>query len=615
MTSQQVPSPEQPLPEAHWRIFPCGDSALTIECAQEISIAAYHKVQSLRRLLDSQALTGVCEIVPAFTTLTLVFDIVKLSALTATSPSQFVLEQLQSLLQKYDAEYSSESIPNATQSTELSVERTIPVCYETQYAPDLQELASSLHLSVEEVIRLHTESEYHVAMLGFTPGFPYLLGLNTLLAAPRKQTPRLHVPTGAVGIAGAQTGIYPLASPGGWNIIGQTPLRLFSPESSSPTLFKTGDKVRFYAVSASEFERLAPTATVSTMYEPSNPTARVLHTGLLATVQDVGRFGWREYGVPQSGAADLDSLVLANMLVGNDRNDAALEILPGGFTISFERDTLIALTGASMSAEATLNGITKPLPSYRPVLIRSGATLRMKNPQSGIRSYLAFAGGIDTPLSLGSRSTYERARLGGMAGRALQKGDVIGCKPNTPQNEAVMRFFNPEESAKSVVKAQPFLAARWSLRSDIVSGKHSSVTLRIIRGAEYDNLTDASKEALFGQRLCILPNSDRMGLRLRTEHEQGFTVNTSRQLISRAVMPGTVQLPPDGQPIVLLADSQTTGGYPVIAHVISVDVPRAAQVRANDHIIFEEIALEEAQKLYIERERSWNVLARGIQSR
>lgn len=616
MTSQQVTSPERLLSEAHWRIFPCGDSALTIECANEISLSAYHKVQSLRRLLESQALRGVCEMVPAFTTLTLVVDIVKLSSLSATdSPSQLVLEQLQRLLQTYDADYFSESVAHAAQSMEQSAERTIPVCYEAEYAPDLQELASSLRLSTEEVVRLHTESEYHVAMLGFTPGFPYLLGLNALLAAPRKQTPRLHVPAGAVGIAGAQTGIYPLASPGGWNIIGQTPVRLFSPEASSPTLFKAGDKVRFYEISRAEFERLAPDDRLRTAYEPTNPTARILQTGLLATIQDAGRFGWREYGVPQSGAADLDSLTLANILVGNDRSEAALEILPGGFTISFERDTLIALTGADMSAEATLNGITKPLPSYRPVLMRSGATLRMKNPHSGLRSYIAFAGGIDTPLSLGSRSTYERAGMGGMSGRALQKGDVIGCKPSTFQNAAVMRFFNRTNTTQSALRALPFLAERWSLHTENVSGKRSSVTLRVIRGAEYDNLTEVSKEALFGQRLRVLPNSDRMGLRLRTEQEGGFAANTARQLVSRAVMPGTVQLPPDGQPIVLLADSQTTGGYPVIAHVISVDVPRAAQVQANDYIIFEEIALEEAQKLYIERERSWNVLARGIQSR
>lgn len=620
MTSLQVTSPERLQPEEQWRIFPCGDSALTIECANEISLSGYHKVQSLRRLLESHVLSGVCEMVPAFTTLTLVIDIVKLSSLSATdSPSQFVLEQLQRLLQTYDAEYFSESVASAAQSAiqsmEQTTERTIPVCYEAEYAPDLQELASSLRLSTEEVIRLHTESEYHVAMLGFTPGFPYLLGLNPLLAAPRKQTPRLHVPAGAVGIAGAQTGIYPLASPGGWNIIGQTPLHLFSPEASSPTLFKAGDKVRFYAVSKAECERLASAVAVSRVYELSNPTARILQTGLLATIQDAGRFGWREYGVPQSGAADIDSLTVANILVGNDRNEAALEILPGGFTVSFERDTLIALTGADMSAEATLNGITKPLPSYRPVLMRSGATLRMKNPQSGLRSYIAFAGCIDTPLSLGSRSTYERAGLGGIGGRALQKGDVIGCKPNTPKNAAVMRFFNRSNTARSALQDLPFLATRWSLHVKSVSGKRSSVTLRVIRGAEYDNLTEVSKEALFGQRLRVLPNSDRMGLRLRTEQEGGFAANIAQQLVSRAVMPGTVQLPPDGQPIVLLADSQTTGGYPVIAHVISVDVPRAAQVRANDYIIFEEIALEEAQKLYIERERSWNVLARGIQSR
>jgi KipI family sensor histidine kinase inhibitor len=607
MTSQEHWQGEHWKSE-HWRIFPCGDAALTIECADDITLEAFETVQSLRQFLESHPIRGVREYIPAFTTLTLAFDMADDEVLTlANSPFEYVCRQIQEVL-------SAHTVANQRQASADTIGRSveIPVCYDEVYAPDLRELATERDLSVEEVVRLHTNAEYRVAMLGFTPGFPYLLGLDSVLAKPRKNSPRAHVPAGAVGIAGGQTGIYPFASPGGWNIIGQTPLRLFSQDSIPPTLLKAGDKVRFYRVSRAEFEQLAavPAATIPATTS-SVPTAAILSTGLKATIQDAGRFGWREYGIPQSGAADAYSAALANILVGNARNEAVLEVMSGGFAMHLERDTVIALTGANMSAEAVLGGFTKRVPMCRPILMRRGVTLRMRNADNGFRSYIALAGGIDTPLSLGSRSTYQRAGLGGICGRALVKGDVIACGKLTAQNASVMRFF---PSVNTLFPQSPFLPAKWFFRSEIAANTNTLVKLRVVLGAEYDELTPASKHGLFTQQLRVLPNSDRMGLRLSVPQEQAFVRSTEKQVISRAVMPGTVQLPPDGQPIVLLADSQTTGGYPVIAHVSSVDLPRAAQLRPNDQIIFEEITLEEAQKLYIERVRLMNVLEKRIQS-
>lgn len=594
----------------HWRIFPCGDAALTIECADDITLQAFETVQSLRQLLESQPIRGVREYIPAFTTLTLAFDMADEKVLTLTNtPFDYVYRQIQKVFSTQSTVNQSDARAS-TDTIGRSVE--IPVCYDELYAPDLLELATERGLSVEEVVRLHTDAEYRVAMLGFTPGFPYLLGLHPVLAKPRKNSPRAHVPAGAVGIAGVQTGIYPLASPGGWNIIGQTPLRLFSQDSNPPTLLKADDRVKFYQVSGAEFERLAPVpiATIPTT-KPSVPAATILKIGLQVTIQDAGRFGWREYGIPQSGVADAYSGALANILVGNARNEAVLEIMSGGFVMLLERDTVIALTGANMSAEAVLDGFTMRVPMCRPVLMRRGATLRMRNADNGFRSYIALAGGIDTPLSLGSRSTYQRAGLGGIDGRVLAKGDIIACGKQTAQNASVMRFF---PSVNTVSPQVPFLPAKWFFRSEVAANAVTPVKLRVVLGAEYDELTPASKHGLFTQPLRVLPNSDRMGLRLSLPQEQAFVRSTEKQVISRAVMPGTVQLPPDGQPIVLLADSQTTGGYPVIAHLSSMDLSRAAQLRPNDQIIFEEITLEEAQKLYIERVRLMNVLEKRIQS-
>jgi inhibitor of KinA len=226
------------------RIIPCGDAALTLLCAEEISLDAFQTVQRLRALLEHPPLPAVREIVPAFTSLTLLLDIPALAAISA--------EPLASFLSCLFDRLAAQNLDSPALLKHDDTVVNIPICYNEEYAPDIREMALRKGLSVAEIIKLHTEAEYQVAMIGFTPGFPYLLGLPPELAMPRKDTPRARVNAGAVGIAGAQTGIYPLESPGGWNIIGQTPLTLFSLEKAlrneAPTLVRTGDRVRFYAV-------------------------------------------------------------------------------------------------------------------------------------------------------------------------------------------------------------------------------------------------------------------------------------------------------------------------------------------------------------------------------
>jgi inhibitor of KinA len=186
---------------------------------------------------------GVTELIPAFTTLTVVY-----------TPSVLSYNELADHLQMLAKEMVRENLDTLLQIVQETNARCIdiPVCYEPQFAPDLPELAYHANINIKEVIQIHTSTEYRVAMIGFTPAFPYLLGLDERLNIPRKQVPRLRVPAGSVAIGGAQTGIYPITSPGGWSIIGWTPLQLFRPHEPIPSLLLAGDRVRFYAISQAE---------------------------------------------------------------------------------------------------------------------------------------------------------------------------------------------------------------------------------------------------------------------------------------------------------------------------------------------------------------------------
>jgi inhibitor of KinA len=225
------------------RVYPLGDTAVTVEVDTVISYRAMVNVHALTMRFAQSSVEGVVELIPAFTTLTVVYK-----------PSVVSYDDLAQHLQMLAHEMVQENQEPLLQMVQETHARCIeiPVCYEPQFAPDLAELAYYAGISTEEVIQLHTSPEYRVAMIGFTPAFPYLLGLDERLNVPRKQIPRLRVPAGSVAIGGAQTGIYPITSPGGWSIIGWTPLQLFRPHEPIPSLLLAGDRVRFYAISQAE---------------------------------------------------------------------------------------------------------------------------------------------------------------------------------------------------------------------------------------------------------------------------------------------------------------------------------------------------------------------------
>ncbi|NVO31765.1 5-oxoprolinase subunit C family protein [Hymenobacter lapidiphilus] len=326
----------------------------------------------------------------------------------------------------------------------------------------------------------------------------------------------------------------------------------------------------------------------------------ILRPGLLTTIQDAGRPGYRRAGVSVGGPVDARSLRVANLLVGNAAGAAALEITLLGPTLRFEADHLLALCGADL--DAMLNG--RPLPLNRAVAVRAGTELTFGRPQAGCRAYLAVAGGLAVPTVLGSRATYLAAGIGGLAGRALRAEDVLPVAEPAPAATSLRQHLlarSPE---------LPRVAAPWFADPALTPQPEATPVLRAVRGPEYGQFTAASQQAFWTEEFQVTPASNRMGSRLA-----GPTLLRSAdvpELLSSAVTFGTVQVPPGGQPIVLLADHQTTGGYPRLALVAAADWSRLAQVPPGGTLRFQEISLNEAQQLYMAQEDRLRQLERAV---
>lgn len=321
--------------------------------------------------------------------------------------------------------------------------------------------------------------------------------------------------------------------------------------------------------------------------------------GLLTSIQDLGRYGFQKYGVIVSGAMDRNSLRIANLLVGNEEGEAALEITLMGPSLSVEEDTLMAITGADMAPE--IDG--ERIPLWRPVYVKKGSVIDFKACRLGCRAYMAFAGGFAVKEVMNSKSTYLRGEMGGHEGRALKAEDTLRFNPMSKRAVQIM------QQLKSSEKSGSFTAAAWYVNSEAFVPMKKNPIIRVIRGGEFDRFTESSQSRLFEQEFRITPKSDRMGYRIEgpaLQLEEPF------ELLSEAVANGTIQVPNDGNPIILLADRQTTGGYPKIAQVITVDLPVMAQLKPGEKIRFKEVTLEEAEHLYLEQEQQLEQLKVGI---
>ncbi|MCR8938454.1 biotin-dependent carboxyltransferase family protein [Brevibacillus laterosporus] len=330
---------------------------------------------------------------------------------------------------------------------------------------------------------------------------------------------------------------------------------------------------------------------------------RVIKPGLLTLIQDQGRFGFRKYGVVTSEAMDPMALRIANMLVGNAEQLATLEMTLTGAELAFEHDSLIAITGADLSF--TING--ERLPMWRPIFVRSGTVVKGGGCRTGCRAYLAIAGGIEVEQVLGSRSTYARAGMGGYQGRSLQAGDYISVgEPANVTRAFLEKWYNKLAKQTSL---RSWTSVDWSVSADCLATYRRNPQVRISRGTHFSLFTSESQQNLFQSPYKITPQSDRMGYRL-----QGAMLDLVEpiELLSEAVAFGTIQVPAEGYPIILLADRQTTGGYPRIGQVATVDLPILAQMKPGEEIMFTEIERDESEKLLMEREQFFIELQQGI---
>ncbi|MFK7695583.1 biotin-dependent carboxyltransferase family protein [Paenibacillus sp. HJGM_3] len=333
----------------------------------------------------------------------------------------------------------------------------------------------------------------------------------------------------------------------------------------------------------------------------------VQQAGLLTTVQDLGRAGYQRYGVPVGGAVDAFALETANALVGNAPDAAALEITLLGPVLAFRADALIAVCGADLSP--TVDGFAVPL--WRPVFVRRGSALAFGAASAGCRAYVAAAGGVEVPAALGSRSTLARAALGGVRGRALRDGDEVPVGRPSADAERLARAL-----ARAAGPAAPLAAARWGASARALppyAAAGAPAAVRVTRGAEHARFDAASRAALTAEPYAVTPRSDRMGARLA-----GAPLTLAApggELVTEPVTAGTVQVPPDGAPVLLLADRQTTGGYPRIAQVAAADLPVVAQVPPGGRLHFVEIEPEEAEWLYLAQRLELERLKAGIRLR
>ncbi len=312
-------------------------------------------------------------------------------------------------------------------------------------------------------------------------------------------------------------------------------------------------------------------------------TITVRQAGIQTTVQDLGRPGWQHAGVPVGGAMDLQAHRIANLLVGNGADAAALECALGGFAVQFATPALVALTGRDITA--SLDGT--PVIAWRPFRVERGALLAI---HGGCRTTIAIAGGIDVPIVLDARGTSLRAGFGGWHGRALRRDDVLPFGTPSHLGDRIIAHLVEER----------LTFARWGAGPGLVPAYSAAPRVRAIAGPELTQLDPASRALLLSDSFRIAPDSDRMGYRLAGH---ALSLTNPREMLSSGVTAGTIQLPPGGAPIVLMADRQTTGGYPRLGDVISADLPLLAQLRPGDTVRFALSTLEEAQACWRQVER------------
>ncbi|WP_405216846.1 carboxyltransferase domain-containing protein [Agrococcus sp. Ld7] len=511
------------------RVLTAADTALLLEAAD---------LQASMRLLPALVaadLPGVTELVPGARTILVRFDAHRTTAAA-------LRERLLAIA------------PGSAPSSDADP-LVIPIRYD---GADLEEVARLLGASPEQLVTRHLAASWTVAFMGFAPGFGYLVSDDPRFDVPRRASPRTRILAGSVGLAGRCSGIYPQASPGGWQLIGRTDLAMWDLDRDPPALLRPGTAVRFERAAREMVHAAAPRAApvdARWMIEVVRPGAQLL-------VEDLGRPGLAAQGVAASGTADRASLREANRAVGNPPGAAGLEHAGGGAVLRFRGNAVIALAGARADARVLVGGRAPSLAVEHgePVAIEDGDELRVGALWDGHRVLLAIRGGLDVEPVLGSLATDTLAQLG----------------PAPLAAGAVLPLHGPSRGALAV---EPLRSPHLPLP---IAGE--TVEIEIVLGPRDEWFTAEATAALLGQEWLVTPHSDRVGLRLRGRTPLERAVRG--ELESEGTVTGAIQVPGDGQPVLFLADHPLTGGYPVIGAVVDRDLDLLGQLPPGARIRF-----------------------------
>lgn len=524
------------------RVLTARDDAVLIECGSlDETIALFDALSALD-------LQGVGEMVPGARTLLVPFR-----------PARVTAEEIEAAARGADLSGVRAGTPRRLE---------IPTRYDGE---DLDEVATLLGISADEVVRRHTNSTFTVGFVGFAPGFAYLTGDDPVLDVPRRSTPRTRIPAGSVALAGTYSGVYPRESPGGWQLIGTTEVPMWDLTRDPAAFMTPGDIVTFSVDAATTRARstVSPTsAAAPQVAEQPHPEDKagpasaleVLSPGLQTLFQDLGRDGFASMGVSASGALDSPAHRQANRLVGNEPGNATLEVAYGGLNVRAHGPQVVAVTGAEV--RLTVSGaLPRRVPFGAAFALDDGDELQLGSPTAGVRSYVAVRGGFDARPVLESLAT---DLLAGLGPDAIGTGDVLGVRePAAPLAPAI-----PTSDGAT---------------RDLPEAGGTTVELRIVLGPR-DDWFSADEIARFSnQEWQVTPQSNRVGVRL----EGGaLTRATSGELPSEGCVSGALQMPPNGQPVLFLADHPLTGGYPVLGAVITDDLPLAGQLPVGARVRF-----------------------------
>jgi KipI family sensor histidine kinase inhibitor len=535
-------------------VRPLGDRALIVD------LADLAQVDAVRAELERTHPEGIDGIVPAARTVAVLLE-----------PRKIAFDAARSWLERTLRSRGNDDGSTPSGGEERTLGRTgahprdggaTPVVLDVVYdGADLAETARLAGLSVGELVRRHQDATWRVAFGGFAPGFGYLVTDAEWPQVPRRDSPRTRVPAGSVALAGEFSSVYPREGPGGWQLIGRTDAPLWTPGASRPALLAPGTEVRFRAVRSPAAAAVAPvtaTAPLTPLISSAPPVALVLtvvDAGMQLLVEDLGRPGFASFGAARSGALDRGALRLANRLVGNDEAAAGLEVLLSA-QVRFHRAAWFAVTGA----RGALGLAGRRIEPDTPVHADAGDLLTLGAAEHGVRYYLAVRGGVDAPRELGSSATDIGSRLGPpplAAGDPIALGDrVVGPIPAV---DALTVWSPPDDE----------------------------VDVRVVPGPRDEWFDPASVAAFYATAWRVGAQSNRVGVRLAS---QGVALARASaapaELPSEPMVPGCIQVPPSGEPTVLLADGPVTGGYPVIAVVADADLDLFGQLRPGQAVRF-----------------------------